>query len=216
MTSSAEQIASKLAQAGFIVLLPGELPPRRVIEIADALLASPAAAVQIVPNGPNTLDTLSAIRKRAGDHMLVGAARIETGPELGAAISAGAQFASSAAEFNLPLLADAKKRSFLYIPTIHAPGQMLVAHRAHCPFLQLRDDIDVEGLEGLQERAEMIKANPTFIINQVELELQDACYEAGANLVTINDIYQHDTQSMADIITRTRQARTTWLEYSAT
>ena len=214
MSNHSKQIAERLAQAGFIVLLPGELAPDHVLEIADALLAAPTAAVQIVPNGPNTLDTLKAIRERAGDHMLVGAARIESEQELAAAISAGAQFGSSAADFNLPLLAAARKADFLYIPSVHAPGQMLVAHRARSPFLQLRDDIDVEGLEGLQERAAMIKADPCFVVNQVDLVNLDAVYDAGAGLATLNDIYMHPQQPMADIITRIREARAIWLEFS--
>ncbi len=196
---------------GVIAILPGELPNDRVIEIADALLAAPILAVEIVPNGPATLDTVQTFRQRAGDNMLVGAARVESAAELDAAIAAGAQFASSMADFNLPLLAHAKKQGFFYIPTVHSPGQTLFASKAGSIWQKIRDDIDVEGLEGMTERAEMAGYRPKFIINQLDSDNITFAAEAGANLVTINDIYLGPDQPQSDIITRARAARSAWL-----
>ncbi len=215
MTNQAQNVANQLETAGFITILPGELPDNRVISIIDALLAAPVPAVEIIPNGERTLETLEAFRKRAGDHMLVGAGRVESEGQLQAVIDAGAQFASSTYEFRLPLLAAAKQRDFLYIPTIHAPGQALITRRAGVRWQKIRDDIDAEGLEGLQERADGIKYDIAFVVNQIPIENMEAAYEGGASLVCVNDIFLDTNQPMGDIITRAREARMAWLSWSS-
>ncbi len=206
------EIEKRLQKIGLIVLIPGELPQSRVIEIADALLASPIEAVQIVPNGTSTIDTLQAFRRRAGDNMLVGADRVDSVQQLHAVMQAGAQFASSLAEFHIPLLSYAKKNDYLYIPTVHSPGQTLLASRAGSIIQKLRDDIDAEGLEGLIERSEMANYAPCFAINQIETEFIDAAHEGGARIVCVNDVYTGEDQSMGEIITQAREARRIWLE----
>ncbi len=209
---SRTEIEKRLQEIGLVVLLPGELPGNHVVEIVDALLASPIEAVQIVPNGPNTMDTLQTFRQRAGDKMLVGADRVDSVEQLHAVMEAGAQFASSLAEFYIPLLSYAKKNDFLYIPTVHSPGQTLLASRAGSIIQKLRDDIDAEGLEGLIERSEMANFAPCFAINQIEIDLIDAAHEGGAQIVCVNDVYLGEEQSMGDIITRARRAWRIWLE----
>lgn len=209
--TSENSLEFDLATIGVVALVPGELPIERVHEIADALLASPILAVQVVPNGANTLDTLAALRQRAGEHMLVGADRVESNAEIDGAISAGAQFASSAAEYRLPMLAYARKKNFLYIPTVHAPGQTLMAYRAGSHWQKIRDDIDVEGLEGMTERCEAAGYHPKYIINQIEVDNVAAAFEAGAKMVCVNDIYVDEDQPMSDIILRAREARAAWL-----
>lgn len=211
MSSSAATIAHDLQTVGVIALLPGELPAGRLLEIADALLAAPVLAVEVIPNGPRTIETVQGLRQRAGSHMLVGAGRVESTAELDAVIAAGAHFASSAAELRLPLLAHAKRRDFLYMPTVHAPGQALIAAHAGSYWQKIRDDIDVEGLEGLQERAAAAGYAIGFVINQIAAEDVGAAREAGAALVCVNDIYTDEEQSMADLITRARLARRVWL-----
>jgi hypothetical protein len=205
-------VIERLARSGIVALLPGELPQQRVIEIADALLAAPVAAVEVIPNGPNTADTLRTMRQRGGELMLVGAGRVEDEEQLDDVIAAGAQFASSAADFKLPLMAAAKKRDFLYIPTIHAAAQSLLAHRAGSRWQKIRDDVDAESLESIQER---LPAEINLIGNQIPLEFIDACLESDLRLVFINDIYVDSQQSMADIISRAREARQAWLHFSA-
>ena len=205
-------ISKQLETVGVIALIPGELPHNRVIEIADALLAAPILAVQIVPNGNSTLDTLQTFRQRAGDHMLVGADRVESMLELKAVIDAGAQFASTSGEFEIKMIGYAKKNDFMFIPTVHSPGQTLMSSKVGCQWQKVRDDIDVEGLEGMMERSHAIGYRPKYIINQISLDNIDAAYEAGAAMTCVNDIYLHDHQPMHNIITRARQARQIWLD----
>ena len=207
-----ETISKQFDTIGVVALIPGELPHNRVIEIADALLAAPILAVQIVPNGNSTLDTLQTFRQRAGDHMLVGADRVESMAELRAVMDAGAQFASTSGEFEIKMLAHAKKHDFFFIPTVHSPGQTLLSFRAGSQWQKIRDDIDVEGLEGMMERSAAIGYRPKYIINQIELENIDAAYEAGAALACVNDIYLGPFQPMHDIISRAREARQIWLD----
>jgi hypothetical protein len=200
----------QLDTVGVIALLPGELPERRILEIVDALLAAPVPAVEIIPNGPRTLDTLETLRRRAGDLMLVGAGRVESLEELDAVMAAGAQFGSTSADFSLPLLAHARKHNFLWFPTVHAPGQTLIAARAGALWQKIRDDLDVEGLEGLQERADMAGYPVRYIVNQISADDVDAARAAGASLVCVNDIYTDADQPMADLITRARTAMRLW------
>lgn len=207
-------VAEQLDTVGVVALLPGELSHERVHMVADALLAAPILAVEIVPNGASTLDTVEAFRKRAGDNMIVGAGRVESAAQLTAAINAGAQFASSTYDFHLPLMSAARKQNFLYIPTVHAPGQALVAYRGGSRWQKIRDDIDAEGMEGMQERLSIVNYGVSFIINQLEIEHIEAGFEAGAKLVCVNDIYVDENQPMGDIITRAREARRKWLAIS--
>ncbi|MCO5196293.1 MAG: hypothetical protein M9941_00780 [Anaerolineae bacterium] len=207
---SAEYVLERLPHLGIIALVPGEIPTNQVIAVADALLASPVEAVEIVPNGPNTLDTLDVFRRRAGQNMLVGAGRVETVEQLAAVIDAGAQFASSSADFMLPLMAAAKKRHFLYLPTIHAAAQALLAHRAGSLWQKIRDDVDAESLESIQER---LPTEISLIGNQIPLDFIDAALESDLRLVCVNDIYLDAEQPMADIITRARAARQMWLDW---
>lgn len=208
----ADFVSAQLPTVGVAAHLPGELPQDRVIEIADALLAAPLLAVEIIPNGPNTLDTLRTIRQRAGREMLVGAGRVESRAQLHAVMEAGAQFASSAADFKLPLMAEAKQLAFLYLPTVHAPAQALLARRAGATWQKIRDDVDVDSLEAIRER---MPSGAHLIGNQIETEWLDACYESGLALAFVNDIYLGPNQSMGDIITRARTARRVWLAHSA-
>ncbi|MGB1251609.1 MAG: hypothetical protein ACPG8W_13410 [Candidatus Promineifilaceae bacterium] len=210
-----ESISQQLDTVGIIALVPGELPHNRVIEIADALLAAPILAVQIVPNGNSTLDTLQAFRQRAGDNMLVGADRVESLAELQAVIDAGAQFASTSGEFEIKMIGHGKKNDFMFIPTVHSPGQTLMSSKVGCQWQKIRDDIDVEGLEGMMERNHAIGFRPKYIINQIALENIDAAYDAGARLTCVNDIYLGPDQPMHDIITRAREARQIWLDSRA-
>ena len=208
-------LTKQFESVGIIALVPGELPNTRLLEIADALLASPILAVQIVPNGPNTLDTVKAFRERAGDNMLVGLDRVETLVELYDAIEAGAQFASSGGDFHLPLFAYAKKNDFMFIPTVHSPGQTMLCSRAGALWQKIRDDIDVDGLEGMLERSAEMNYEPRYIINQIETGNIEAAFETGAKMVCVNDIYVDEDQPMSDIILRAREARSIWLSISA-
>lgn len=210
-----ETLTKQLETVGLIALVPGELSNDRLLEVVDALLASPILAVQIVPNGPNTYDTVAAFRKRAGDNMLVGVDRVETLIELNDVIAAGAQFASSGGDFHLPLFAFAKKQDFMYIPTVHSPGQTLLCSRANAQWQKIRDDIDVEGLEGMMERSAELGYSPRYIINQLSIDNVDAAFEAGAQMACVNDIYLDDDQPMSDIILRARRARSLWLTASS-
>ena len=211
MTNS-NPIFTQFSTLGIIALIPSELPDHRILEVADALLAAPVLATQIVPNGDNAFDTIQTFRQRAGDNMLIGLDRVETLDELKAAIKAGAQFASSGGDFHLPLLAYAKKHDFAFIPTVHSPGQTLMAYHAGARWQKIRDDIDADGLEGLLERSAEIGYQPNYIINQIETGNIDVALEIGAKMVCVNDIYLDHDQPMSDIILRARAARRIWLD----
>jgi hypothetical protein len=207
-----EQLVQRLTDSGIVVMLPGVLPANRTLEIADALLASPIEAVEIVLTEPEALETVAAFVQRARGEMLVGVGRVESAEMLTAARQAGADFASSAAEFRLPLIAQAKRDGFLYIPTVHAPGQTLIALRGGAHLQKIRDDIDTEGLEGLQERT---GGRVKYVINQMATEFIDAAVESGASVICVNDVFTGPQQPMGDIITRARQARRLWLTHAS-
>lgn len=207
-TSEPAAVAAALDQIGFIVLLPGEIPASRLDAIADALLAAPVEAVEVVPNGPHALETVSALRRRARDLMLIGAGRVESVEGLDAVQQAGAQFASSATDLRLQLVGHAKRQGFFYIPTVHAVGQTLIAAHVGCLWQKIRDDIDVEGLETLQARVPQAK----YIVNQIPVAHLRAAYAAGARLAAVNDVYIDAEQAPADLIRRARRARRAWLK----
>lgn len=205
---TAQHISQRLAEAGFLVQLSSELPPQHALEIADALLAAPALAIELLPQGPHTFELLRLLLERGRGQWIVGAGNVEDAEQLHYIIEAGAQFASSAYNFHLPLVAYAKTRDFLYIPTVHAPAQSLIAQRAGCLWQKLRNDLDVEDVEGIQNRVKALNLpNISFLVDDIELENLSSVYEAGISAAVVTDIYTDPYQSMPSLITRTRIAR---------
>ncbi len=89
---SSAELARQLLGVGIIGLLDGDFPPDEILELGDALLASPVLAVAITYSNPRSLQAISILRERGGEHMLVGATNICTAMDASVAVNAGAQF----------------------------------------------------------------------------------------------------------------------------
>ncbi len=81
-----------ILHSGLIAVLNGRFPVQELIEISDALLATPLTVAAISLAVPDGLDAIAALRARHGEHMFFGAANVGTGEDAAAAISHGAQF----------------------------------------------------------------------------------------------------------------------------
>lgn len=208
---SAKSTLEHLKTTGIIATITSEIYNDNLLEVADALLASPILAVEIVRDSPVTAYAIQQFRERAGDNMLVGVYGAENPDQMAMFAEAGAQFASSQWDFMLPMIAKAKELDIVYLPTIHSASQSLMATHAGCPFQKIRDDIDIEHLEPIQARITETPYQSHLVFNQIPLEFVDAAFESDAAIVCINDLYTGKDQPMSELITRARQARDTYL-----
>lgn len=75
-----------------IACLPNERPIDALLEVGDALLASPLPAVALRAGTGATEAALAEFRGRFGSHLLIGAWSVRTAAEARQALAAGAQF----------------------------------------------------------------------------------------------------------------------------
>ena len=91
MTTSINATVKQLRANGIIPIVRGDFSAQKVLEIGDALLASPVLAMEVTMNTPGALDLIEMLRARFGDHMLIGAGTVRTVAQFHDAVSAGAQ-----------------------------------------------------------------------------------------------------------------------------
>jgi len=63
---SSAELARKLLSAGIIGLVDGDFPSDEILEIGDALLASPTLAVAVIYSSPRALQSVATLRARGG------------------------------------------------------------------------------------------------------------------------------------------------------
>ncbi len=111
------ELTRKLLGAGIIGLLDGDFPSDEILEIGDALLASPLLAVAVIYSNPRSLQAITTLRERGGEYMLVGAINICKAQDATLAVDAGAQFLVSP-YFDHATSACAQSLKTLYIPGV--------------------------------------------------------------------------------------------------
>ena len=120
-----------ILHSGLIAVLNGRFPVQELIEISDALLATPLTVAAISLAMPDGLDAIAALRARHGEHMLFGASDVGTRKDAAAAVAHGAQFL---------LLQDAPEAvvraghalGILTIPRVTTTDAAQQAARLHC------------------------------------------------------------------------------------
>lgn len=130
------EVTRRIKEAGIIAMLPGDLPLQSILPVGDALLAAPLQAVE-VEDGDNATTIIADLRRRAGNHMLVGAGHITTAPQLEMVIAAGAQFVTSP-RFNETVMVHCRTREVLYVPSVISVLAAQAAYQAGCRLIRLR------------------------------------------------------------------------------
>lgn len=109
----------QIRSVGLIAIIRADARVDVLLEVADALLASPLTVAALVLGYANSLAAIAEMRARMGKHMLIGAANVLTRGQAVAALDAGAQFLL-APIFDQSAFQAAADRSVLYIPTMRA------------------------------------------------------------------------------------------------
>lgn len=201
-----------LKTAGLIASLPGDLPLQNVIDVADALLASPVLTVEVVLAGNDTA-VVHDLCQRAGRKMVVGA-RVETQAAATAALAAGAHFVTTLT-WNTAVWETCRQQQTAYLPGIISLMAAEEAQKRGCTLIRLRTG----GPDGPAYVTAVRQAQPqlSLVVDAPVNEKTIGAYSrAGATAVFVGEaIFTHPTQPMADIITRARRLQKAWDHHTA-
>ncbi len=90
-SEAARQALARIERERVIVVLRG-LPADATLHIGEAMLAGGISVIEITMNSERPLDSISALRDKFGDRVLVGAGTVLSAAQARAAVQAGAQF----------------------------------------------------------------------------------------------------------------------------
>jgi 2-dehydro-3-deoxyphosphogalactonate aldolase len=127
-----ERVLSKLP---LIAILRG-VEPREAVDIAEALSAAGFLCVEVPPNSPNALASISKLRRRFDGRLLIGAGTVLTAAEVAASHQAGAQIAVSP-NTNPGVIAAAKGLGLICIPGFATPTEAFTGLAAGADALKL-------------------------------------------------------------------------------
>lgn len=200
---------------GLIAIVRGNFPAQKVIEIGDALLASPVLIMEVTLNTTGALDAIGLLRDRFGDHMLIGAGTVRTVAQFDDAVAAGAQF-TVAPNLDMATVERAHARDILHLPGVFTPTEAQQAYVAGCKLVKLfpSEVVGPRYLKAIRAPLDDIKFIPTGGITPDNvgeyIRAGAAAVGLGSALITGPD------QPMDDLITRARAIRAAWKAARAT
>jgi len=204
-----DQTAHQLKVNGIIPIVRGDFSAQKVLEIGDALLASPILAMEVTMNTPGALELIAMLRDRFGDHMLIGAGTVRTVAQFNDAVTAGAQF-TLAPGFNPAVVERSQAQDVLHIPGVFTPSEIDAAWAMGCPLLKLFP-ADFGGpayLKAVRAPLNDVALVPT---GGVSAENAGAYAKAGAAALGVGScLITGPDQRMDDLITRARALRRAW------
>lgn len=194
---------------GLIAIVRGNFPAAKVIEIGDALLASPVLIMEVTLNTTGALDAISLLRERFGDKMLVGAGTVRTATQFDEAIAAGAQFTVSP-NLDIATVERALASDILHLPGVFTPTEAQQAFVAGCKLVKLfpSEVVGPRYLKAIRAPLDDIKFIPTGGITPDNV---GEYIRAGASAVGLGSaLVTGPDQPIDDLITRARAIRAAW------
>ena len=189
----------------------GNFPTAKLIQIGDALLASPVLVVEVTLNTPGALEGIKLLRERFGDKMLIGAGTVRTVAQFQEAVAAGAQFTVSP-NLDIPTVEASLAADILHLPGVFTPTEAQQAYVAGCKVVKLfpSEIVGPRYLKAIRAPLDDIKFIPTGGITPDNvgeyIRAGAAAVGLGSALITGPD------QPMDDLIKRARAIRTAWKE----
>lgn len=209
MITNISSTVAQLKQNGIIPIVRGDFSAQKVLEIGDALLASPVLAMEVTMNTPGALDLIEMLRARFGDHMLIGAGTVRTVAQFNDAVAAGAQF-TLAPGFRPAVVEAAQTKEILHIPGVFTPSEIEEAWAMGCPLLKLFP-ADFGGPAYL--KAVRAPLNDVALVPTGGVSADNAAAYAKAGAVALgvgSCLITGPDQPMSDLITRARSLRSAW------
>ncbi|HHB90073.1 MAG TPA: hypothetical protein ENK60_02055 [Anaerolineae bacterium] len=100
-----------------------------LVEIADALVCSPALTTTVVFDAPVTLDAVAILRERTDGHMLVGMSNVASPQDVREAAAAGARFVITPT-FRADVWKEARDRELVCLPGVFSRAEVVEARAA--------------------------------------------------------------------------------------
>lgn len=206
-----DDVLRQIRSVGLIAIIRADARVDVLLEVADALLASPLTIAALLLGYANSLAAIAEMRARMGEHMLIGAANVRTRSQAVAALDAGAQFLV-APIFDQSAFQAAADRMALYIPTMRALDEIERLVNAGVRSVRVEmDDADNQGailldaLTGKNPPLEVVvsgAATPENLASWAQKGVLAACVG--------DELLHEETWSAKTLITQTRALRTAW------
>ncbi len=202
-------IRRAIEQTGVITAVRSHAPIDSMIEVGDALLATPLTVLAISPGSCQPWQTLTELRSRFGANMHIGAGPLSTPAQVQTAIDAGTQFVLYASPA-LQVGVLCRRHSVLFLPAVATPAAVAQAERNGWT-LQL---LFPPGRNGTVALRRLHLACPTARLvpmGGVTLENLPAYARAGAAAAVVRGVLGGQTKwTMATLITQMRRVRAAW------
>jgi 2-dehydro-3-deoxyphosphogluconate aldolase/(4S)-4-hydroxy-2-oxoglutarate aldolase len=209
--SSIARSTEFVLDTGLVAIVRGNFPTQKVLQIGDALLAAPVLVMEVTLNTTGALESISLLRDRFGDKMLIGAGTVRTAQQFRDAVAAGAQFTVSP-NLDLPTVEAALAADILHLPGVFTPTEAQQAFVAGCKIVKLfpSEVVGPKYLKAIRAPLDDIKFIPTGGITP---ENVGDYIRAGASAVGLGSaLITGPDQSMDDLISRARAIRNAWKE----
>ena len=209
--SNIEKSSEFVFEQGLVAIVRGNFPTAKLIQIGDALLASPVLVVEVTLNTPGALEGIKLLRERFGDKMLIGAGTVRTVAQFQEAVAAGAQFTVSP-NLDIPTVEASLAADILHLPGVFTPTEAQQAYVAGCKVVKLfpSEIVGPRYLKAIRAPLDDIKFIPTGGITPDNvgeyIRAGAAAVGLGSALITGPD------QPMDDLIKRARAIRAAWNE----
>lgn len=196
---------------GLVAIVRGNFPAQKLLQIGDALLASPVLVMEVTLNTTGALEGITLLRERFGENMLVGAGTVRTVQQFRDAVAAGAQFTVSP-NLDMATVEASLAADILHLPGVFTPTEAQQAFVAGCKVLKLfpSEVVGPKYLKAIRAPLDDIKFIPTGGINPDNvgdyIRAGAAAVGLGSALITGPD------QPMDDLIKRARSIRAAWKE----
>jgi 2-dehydro-3-deoxyphosphogluconate aldolase/(4S)-4-hydroxy-2-oxoglutarate aldolase len=196
---------------GLVAIVRGNFPIQKVLQIGDALLASPVLVMEVTLNTTGALESIAQLRERFGDKMLVGAGTVRTVQQFRESVAAGAQFTVSP-NLDMATVEAALAADILHLPGVFTPTEAQQAFVAGCKIVKLfpSEVVGPKYLKAIRAPLDDIKFIPTGGITPENvgdyIRAGAAAVGLGSALITGPD------QSTDDLIQRARAIRNAWKE----
>ncbi len=204
-----QQIINFIQRAGIIARLPVDLSLAAITQVADALLASPIEAVELVWSGNTAVSLVADLRERSNGRFLIGAYGLEAAEEADAAAQAGVNYISCE-RFCPDVLLACREYDLLYMPGIISIMAAQRAWQKGVQAIRLRTG----GPDGPGFAGAVVDFMPELAIivdADVQADNIGAYAQTGATAVIAgSSLFGSAEQTMADIITRARVLQSGW------
>jgi len=196
---------------GLVAIVRGNFPAAKLLQIGDALLASPVLVMEVTLNTTGALEGITMLRERFGDNMLVGAGTVRTIQQFRDSIAAGAQFTVSP-NLDLATVEASLAADILHLPGVFTPTEAQQAFVAGCKIVKLfpSEVVGPKYLRAIRAPLDDIKFIPTGGITPDNvgdyIRAGAAAVGLGSALITGPD------QSADDLIKRARAILAAWKE----